>query len=182
MRNHFNIQTGPLDERIDEEFKIQSKKLLSQGDFSDRFSQFSLIFDRPAKLNTTSAAKSDGALSIENPFTEQAEALIEDHLHGNEKHEKLYGVINDSIVSLSTIREFDGKKDWLSKQVAPSSSSSEEGSHHVVDSLSGEMKCCKDIDQKADVPSFIKKKHTLKLLASQLQSSILQVEMEQTSQ
>ena len=67
--------------------------------------------------------------------------MIEDHLQRTEKHEKLYGVINESIVSLSTIREFDGKKDWLSKQVAPSSSSSEEGSHHAGDSLSGEMKC-----------------------------------------
>jgi hypothetical protein len=54
--------------------------------------------------------------------TEQADALIND-LKENERHEKLYGAFNDSIVSLSTIREFDAKKDWLAKQVALSSSS-----------------------------------------------------------
>jgi len=69
--------------------------------------------------------------------TEQAEALIND-LKENEKHEKLYGAFNDSIVSLSTIREFDAKKDWLAKQVAPSSSSEDndeiqETSQNAVD-------------------------------------------------
>jgi hypothetical protein len=51
---------------------------------------------------------------VQNPVTEQAEALLED-IERNERHERLYGALNDTIVSLSTIREFDAKKDWLSK-------------------------------------------------------------------
>ena len=98
-------------------------------------------------------------------MTEQAEALIDD-IKDNERHEKLYGAFNDSIVSLSTIREFDAKKDWLAKQVAPSSSSSEddeekqETSQNAVDN--------EGIDFKPSEKSGVKKKRTLRMIASEL--------------
>ena len=148
MGSQINIQTGPLVEQqqakqpfndnsrdeiqaLNYVAQNQAKKMMIRDDYSERFSTFSLIFDRVDPLNKTQQALSEGALSVQNPVTEQAEALLED-IERNERHERLYGALNDTIVSLSTIREFDAKKDWLSKQVAPSSSSSEVADDEAV--------------------------------------------------
>ena len=43
----------------------------------------------------------------------------------NEYKASLYDIINDTIITISSICEFDKEKDWLAQQVAPDSSESE---------------------------------------------------------
>lgn len=54
------------------------------------------------------------ALSADNPVSDEVKVLLnEGDRFEKEENEQLYGVFNNTIVTLSSIQEFDGKKDWL---------------------------------------------------------------------
>ena len=45
-----------------------------------------------------------------------------------EGNDKLYGVVDNTLVSISSINEFDGNKDWLAQQIACDDDDEEEES------------------------------------------------------
>lgn len=56
-------------------------------------------------------------LSVNNPVSDEVEVFLNQEHDMIEADEKLYGMVDNSIVSLSSINEFDGKKDWLAQQI-----------------------------------------------------------------
>jgi hypothetical protein len=64
-------------------------------------------------------------LSVNNPISDEVEVLLNNE-NENEADKQLYGVQDDTVVTLSSINEFDKKKDWLTRQLVCDTSSSEE--------------------------------------------------------
>ena len=56
-------------------------------------------------------------LSVNNPVSNEVEVLLNNDGEMIEGNEKLYGVVNNTLVSISSINEFDGNKDWLAQQI-----------------------------------------------------------------
>ncbi|TNV86510.1 hypothetical protein FGO68_gene14808 [Halteria grandinella] len=56
-------------------------------------------------------------LSVNNPVSDEVEVLLNNDGEMIEGNEKLYGVFNNTLVSISSINEFDGNKDWLAQQI-----------------------------------------------------------------
>ena len=52
-----------------------------------------------------------------------------------EVNDQLYGIVDDTIVSLSSIREFDPQKDWLAQQLGGDDSSRSQYSDQVFGEL-----------------------------------------------
>jgi hypothetical protein len=50
---------------------------------------------------------------VNNPVSNEVEVFLNQDGGMIEVNAQLYGIVDDTIVSLSSIREFDHKKDWL---------------------------------------------------------------------
>jgi hypothetical protein len=78
----------------------------------------------------------DGAtLSVNNPVSDEVGVLLNDDNQVQEANNQLYGVLDNTIITLSSISEFDGKRDWLAQQIAQSSSDSED--HYATTQTDG---------------------------------------------
>lgn len=77
----------------------------------------------------SSEQQSEGNLSVDNPASEE----IKFQQEINEYKQSLYDMANDTIVTISSIQEFDKEKDWLSRQVALDSSDESEGNRTIRD-------------------------------------------------
>lgn len=56
-------------------------------------------------------------LSVNNPVSDEVEVLLNHDGEMIEGNEKLYGIVDNTLVSISSINEFDGNKDWLAQQI-----------------------------------------------------------------
>ena len=65
-------------------------------------------------------------LSVNNPISDEVEVLLNNENDNYDTDKQLYGVHDDTVVTLSSISEFDKKKDWLAQQLMCDTSSSEE--------------------------------------------------------
>lgn len=64
-----------------------------------------------AIMNNDDPEDSLESLSVNNPVSDEVNV----ELDLNEYNHSLYDMINDSVVTISTIKEFDRGKDWLSQ-------------------------------------------------------------------
>ena len=55
---------------------------------------------------------------MNNPVSNEVDVLINNINDMKEGNSVIYGVIDNTVVTLSSINEFDGRKDWLSAQIA----------------------------------------------------------------
>ena len=66
-------------------------------------------------------------LSVNNPVSNEVEVFLNNlDNDGIESDKNLYGIQDNTVVTLSSINEFDKKKDWLAQQLVYNTSSSEE--------------------------------------------------------
>lgn len=52
-------------------------------------------------------------LSVNNPISDEVEVLLNNEQENLETDKQLYGIQDDTVVTISSINEFDKKKDWL---------------------------------------------------------------------
>jgi hypothetical protein len=50
---------------------------------------------------------------VNNPVSDEVEVLLNNDQDMIEGNDKIYAVVNNTIVSISSINEFDNNKDWL---------------------------------------------------------------------
>lgn len=68
-------------------------------------------------------------LSVNNPVSNEVEVFLNNlDNEGIESDKNLYGIQDNTVVTLSSINEFDKKKDWLAQQLVYNTSSSEDES------------------------------------------------------
>ncbi|CDW90950.1 UNKNOWN [Stylonychia lemnae] len=75
------------------------------------------------------SSEQSGNISFQNPVQEE----LKFQQDMNEYKHSLYDMANDTIVTISSIQEFDKDKDWLSRQVAYDSSDQSDGNRTIKD-------------------------------------------------
>ncbi len=50
---------------------------------------------------------------MNNPISDEVEVLLNNEQENLETDKQLYGIQDDTVVTISSINEFDKKKDWL---------------------------------------------------------------------
>ena len=66
-------------------------------------------------------------LSVNNPVSNEVEVFLNNlDNEGIESDKNLYGIQDNTVVTLSSINEFDKKKDWLAQQLVCNTSSSDD--------------------------------------------------------
>ncbi len=52
-------------------------------------------------------------LSVNNPVSDEVDVLLNNEHDNIDTDKQLYGICDNTVVTLSSINEFDKKKDWL---------------------------------------------------------------------